>query len=362
MALEQSTSEDEGAASSIKEVNTDESEDIDLAALMERYQGSLSVSISDEECKSLFLKQGESEDEFAARANEIMQRYKMQYALSEDTEQVEKEMGSNVNSELVENDVLEQGEPSMLETESYEVEIGEEIQEEEVEASNASAADAPTRNSATKVEASSNDADESKELEEMVTKLTLENEALKKKKVLKKRIYELSQENDKLKRCTQRNALANIAVKFDDAVNNAVAKVSKMVCKPDDADIFEGGFPEMSEGDENGDCVLDSEPAFGRRLEYKHVEVLSPISHMTENTNYFQSAQAPSDKYQPIKPKSSVSVSVNDVLEEARLASGVVTIDDWSDDASRRVEEAKRYIKNSVEALKRKNVPEGMHS
>ena len=127
MALEQSTSEDEG----IKEVNTDESEDIDLAALMERYQGSLSVSVSGEECKSLSLKQGESEDEYAARANEIMQRYKMQYVLSEDTEQVENEMGSNVNSKLVEKDVFEQVEPPMLETESYEVEIGEEIQEEE---------------------------------------------------------------------------------------------------------------------------------------------------------------------------------------------------------------------------------------
>eukprot|EP00986_Skeletonema_menzelii_P007100 scaffold2745_cov137-Skeletonema_menzelii.AAC.5 len=472
MALEPSISED-----------TVESEDIDLAALMKRYQGSLSVSISGEEYKSLSLKEGESadsdfkktddyydldEDEYAARANEIMQRYKMQYAPSDDTEQssessvaynakeeesnadadeaetfreciedraeelmnksrqilelsemdgrkekkevevvdagvvdlvenaeIGEEMGSKVEYEIVEEDVLEQVEPRMLEEEEIqfesesgtaeeeesefdelfqletetgsaekddldEVEIGEEIQEEEVEAmveaSNTSAVS--TSISATKVEASSNDADESEDLEEMITKLTLENEALKRKKELKKRIYELSQENDKLKMCTQRNALANIAIKFDDAVTNAVSKVSKiMVCAPDDADIFEEGFPEMSEGDENGDSALVSE-RFGRRLEYKQVEVLSPISHITENTNYFQSVPASPNSYQlkmqaynkkhrdPIKPNS--SVSVNDALEEARLASGV-SIDDGLDDALRRVEEAKRYIKNRSE-------------
>jgi len=130
-----------------------------------------------------------------------------------------------------------------------------------------------------------------------------------------------------------------------------------MVCAPDDADIFEERFPEMSEGDENGDRALVSE-RFGRRLEYKQVEVLSPISHITENTNYFQSVPASPNSYQlkmqaynkkhrvPIKPNS--SVSVNDVLEEARLASGV-SIDDGLDDALRRVEEAKRYIKNRSE-------------
>ena len=46
MALEPSISED-----------TVESEYIDLAALMKRYQGSLSVSISGEEYKSLSLKE-----------------------------------------------------------------------------------------------------------------------------------------------------------------------------------------------------------------------------------------------------------------------------------------------------------------
>ena len=551
MALEIS---EEDAISCILEVNTVESEDIDIAALMKRYQGSLSVSMSGE---SLSLKQGGSadisvketdeqddldEDEYAARANEIMQRYKMQYAASDDTEQssessdaynakkeeskadadeaetfrecmdravelinksrqilelsevdgekeekevevvdaevvdlvendaIGEKMSSKVESEKVEDDVHEQVESRMLEEEENdeerqcesesgsaeekddpdEVEIGEKIQEEEVEASNANAIS--TSNSATKVanivdesedleemitkltlenealkkkrelerrmyelsqendklklytqrnaagekdnpdeveigekiqekevEASNakavstsnsatkvaNIVDESEDLEEMITKLTLENEALKKKRELKKRIYELSQENDKLKIDTQRNALAKMAIKFDDAVKNAVAKVSKIMvcdCAPDNALLdfhsvdaiqpdTKGGVPEMSDGDENGNCVLDSEPALCRRLEYKQVEVLSPISHLTENTNYFRSAPAPPNSYQlkmqaynekyqdSIKSKSSASVNL------ASFSSGVA-IDDGVDNALRRIEEAKMQAYN----------------
>jgi len=214
-----------------------------------------------------------------------------------------------------------------------------------------------TSKSVAEVEASSNDADESEELEEMITKLTQENEVLKKKKEMKKRIYQLEQENDQLKMSPQRNALANMAIKFDDAVANAVAKVSKiMVCAPDDEDIFEDGFPEESVGDENRIFAVDPASEFGR-LEYKQNQVLSPVSHMTDEniTSFVVSDPAPPNSYQlkmqayhrkyqdPIKPKP--AVTVNDVLKEARLASGVGN-SDGVEDAMRRVEEAKRYIKN----------------
>ena len=171
---------------------------------------------------------------------------------------------------------------------------------------------------------------------------------------MKKRIYQLEQENDQLKMSPQRNALANMAIKFDDAVANAVARVSKiMVCAPEDEDIFEDGFPEESE---NRIFAVDPTSDFGR-LEYKQKQVLSPVSHMTDEntTSFVVSAPAPPNSYQlkmqayhqkykdPIKPKP--AVTVNDVLKEARLASGVGNNDSF-EDAMRRVEEAKRYIKN----------------
>lgn len=582
MAIESSASDDG------RELDTVESEDIDLAALMKRYQGSLSVSVSEEEGVPISLKQVDTaasddkdtddvdyddldEDEYAARANDIMKRYKMQFALSDDTEdnssdeddtadddvdeteparesvvdraddlvnksrqllesskadrekeeeeedhvdnvvadlladveigeeiafeetaleQVQSGTGveehfDEVESKTGEVDVLEQIEPKTEEEEGKEVieieeeikletksgsaeeeeleaveideeiqlesgtgsaeeeemedvEIDEEIQEDEVEAStvdiveaeveessgtaveaeaeasssqsvaevvaSSSQSDAEveastskiteavasaiksvaeavssstsksvaevalstsksvaevassTSNSVAEAEASSNDAVESEELEEMITKLTQENEVLKKKKEMKKRIYQLEQENDQLKMSPQRNALANMAIKFDDAVANAVARVSKiMVCAPEDEDIFEEGFPEESVGDENKIFAVDPASDFGR-LEYKQKQVLSPVSHMTDEntTSFLVSAPAPPNSYQlkmqayhqkykdPIKPRP--AVTVKDVLKEARLASGVG--DDEGEDAMRRVEEAKLYIKN----------------
>ncbi|KAK1744960.1 hypothetical protein QTG54_004251 [Skeletonema marinoi] len=575
MAIKPSASEEDGR----DVLDTVESEDIDLAALMQRYQGSLSVSMSGEDVASVSLNKVESadsdvkeddvdyddldEDEYAARANDIMQRYKMQYALSDDTElssadsydgvdeeskaevdtaesfreciedraeelvnksrqmleslvvdeeqedeedtevvdllenveigeeitesfeedalehvqsgtvteehleEVESEPVKEDDLEHVESNTLEEEEKEhvevaeeilveaesgsaeeeetehvevseeipveiesgsaeeevtedvemdeeiLVETESgsaeeeeeevedvevddeeipletetgsadlEEVEIGEEIQEDEVEAStinivevdveastcNSVAAEveasasnsvtdvkASTSNSvAAEVEASSKDADESEDLEEMISKLEQENEVLKKKKELKKRIYELSQENDQLKMSPQRNALANMAIKFDDAVANAVSKVSKiMVCAPDDEDIFdfEGGFPQMSGEHENGVCAVGSESDNFGQLDCKQVQVLSPVS-LDENTNYFPAPptafqlkmQAYNQKYQgPVKPEPAVTVS--DVLKEARIAAGVET-DDSLAIAVRRVEEAKQYIRN----------------
>jgi len=578
MAIKPSASEEDGR----DVLDTVESEDIDLAALMQRYQGSLSVSMSGEDVASVSLNKVESadsdvkeddvdyddldEDEYAARANDIMQRYKMQYALSDDTElssadssddydgvdeeskaevdtaesfreciedraeelvnksrqmleslvvdeeeedeedtevvdllenveigeeitesfeedalehvqsgAVTEEHLEEVESEPVKEDDLEHVESNaheeeekehvevaqeilveaesgsaeeeetehvevseeipveiesgsaeeevtedvemdeeiLVETESgsaeeeeeevedvevddeeipletetgsadlEEVEIGEEIQEDEVEASTVNIveadAEASTCNSvvaeveasasnsvtdvkastsnsvAAEVEASSKDADESEDLEEMISKLEQENVALKKKKELKKRIYELAQENDQLKMSPQRNALANMAIKFDDAVANAVSKVSKiMVCAPDDEDIFdfEGGFPQMSGEHENGVCAVGSESDNFGQLDCKQVQVLSPVS-LDENTNYFPAPptafqlkmQAYNQKYQgPVKPEPAVTVS--DVLKEARLAAGVET-DDSLANAVRRVEEAKQYIRN----------------
>uniref|UniRef100_A0A7S2LF52 Uncharacterized protein n=1 Tax=Skeletonema marinoi TaxID=267567 RepID=A0A7S2LF52_9STRA len=555
MAIKPSASEEDGR----DVLDTVESEDIDLAALMQRYQGSLSVSMSGEDVASVSLNKVESadsdvkeddvdyddldEDEYAARANDIMQRYKMQYALSDDTElssadssddydgvdeeskaevdtaesfreciedraeelvnksrqmleslvvdeeeedeedtevvdllenveigeeitesfqedalehvqsgAVTEEHLEEVESEPVKEDDLEHVESNAheeeekehvevaqeilveaesgsaeeeetehvevseeipveiesgsaeeeeeevedvevddeeipLETETgsadlEEVEIGEEIQEDEVEASTVNIveadAEASTCNSvvaeveasasnsvtdvkastsnsvAAEVEASSKDADESEDLEEMISKLEQENEVLKKKKELKKRIYELAQENDQLKMSPQRNALANMAIKFDDAVANAVSKVSKiMVCAPDDEDIFdfEGGFPQMSGEHENGVCAVGSESDNFGQLDCKQVQVLSPVS-LDENTNYFPAPptafqlkmQAYNQKYQgPVKPEPAVTVS--DVLKEARLAAGVET-DDSLANAVRRVEEAKQYIRN----------------
>jgi len=572
MAIKPSASEEDGR----DVLDTVESEDIDLAALMQRYQGSLSVSMSGEDAASVSLNKVESadsdmkeddvdyddldEDEYAARANDIMQRYKMQYALSDDTElssadssddydvvdeesktevdkaesfreciedraeelvnksrqmleslvvddeeedeeeeeaelvdllenveigeeiteSIEEEAIEHVQSgtvteehleevesqpvqeddlEHVESNALEEEEEEhvevakeivveaesrsaeeeetehaevseetpveiesgsaeeeeteaveideeiLVETESgsaeeeevedvevdetetgsvdlEEVEVGEEIQEDEVEASTiniveadveastcnsvAAEVEASASNSVTdakasasnsvaaEVEASSKDEDESEDLEEMITKLEQENEVLKKKKELKKRIYELSQENDQLKMSPQRNALANMAIKFDDAVANAVSKVSKiMVCAPDDEDIFdfEGGFPQMSGEHENGVCAVGSDSDNFGQLDCKQVQVLSPVS-LDENTNYFPAPptafqlkmQAYNQKYQgPIKPEPAVTVS--DVLKEARIAAGVET-DDSLANAVRRVEEAKQYIRN----------------
>ena len=516
MAIKPSATE-EDAASCIEGdeerdvLETAESEDIDLAALMQRYKTSLSVSMSGEEDASQPLQKVESadndakeagddddldEDEYAARANDIMKRYKLQYALSDDSEQtsagsydddddddggaeeesqvdvdeasenfreciedraeelvnkvrqeletseveaeqvveegeefeveIGEEMGSEtfvedalehvesanpnleeevvmveevvveaallenveigekigsesfeeetveeehveeVESETFEEDDLEQVSEEVdddleeVESESFEEEkeqeevaVGEEIQEEEV--------DAPASN-VTEVEASASAAtDGSEDLEAMITQLMQENEELKKKKELQKRIYALAQENEKLKKSPKRNALADMACKFDDAVSTAVAKVSNiMVCAPADEDIFDPDTfdPErgtMSEEENENDDDLG-------QSEYDHIRVLSPLSHMTdENTNYFQSAPAPPSSFQlkmqaynerhqePFKPKP--TVTVEEALQEARTASGLPT-DASLDDAMRRIEEAKQYIKNRTAVLK----------
>ena len=489
MTIKLSATED--SASLVKEdenrnvLDTTESEDIDLEALMQRYQGSLSVSMSGEDSEKAASAESDilDEDEYAARANDIMKRYKIQYSLSDDSEQISTvsnvgkeeensvvdeesepfqefiedraeelvnqsrqilrqstteeeneendkisileevnnllenvEIGEELGSETFAEDTLGQVEPESMEKNNQEqvapeqvdgvsldgevgaveigeeiqeenesgsfvgeimkeVEIGEEIKEENFETSAIIAAaeiqaevddiikadvtedgkeeaNAVTTEVETadveETETTSEDVHSSEDLEDMINKLTQENEELKKKKELKKRIYELSQENDQLKMSPQRTALAKMACKFDDAVATAVAKVSKiMVCAPEDEDIFESeeGFSQMAE-ENAGDFV-----------EYKPVQVLSPVSHMTdENTNYFQTAQARPNSYQlkmqvyndkyPGHIKAEPAITVNEVLQEARIASGAVPTEESLALATRRVEEAKMYIKN----------------
>lgn len=482
MAIQRSaTEEDAAAASCIEEdeerdvLDTAASDDIDLEALMQRYKGSLSASLSEEEIAPEPVQKVESagsdEDEYAARANNIMQRYKLKYAVSDDSEQtsadsvdgaeeesqvdvdeasdnfgeciedsaeelintchqapessevkideeevvviaaevdllenveigedivsqtfekdaielvsktVTKEHVEEVKSESFEQNDLEQIESSASEEEDVnevksesfdeeemeEVEIGEEVEEEEEEvvavASTVTGVEASTSIVDAKVEASASNCDD---LEEMVTKLMQENEELKKKKELQKRIYLLAQENEKLKRSSpKRNALADMACKFDDAVTTAVARVSKiMVCAPTDEDIFdsEGAFTTMSQvsGEhQNGVCTVGSESDDVGLFEYDDkVLLLSPVSHMTdENTHFFQSApsqlnsfqlkmQAYNKKYQLPQEslKSKPTLTVEEALREARIATGVP--DTSLDDAMSRVKEAKQFIKN----------------
>jgi hypothetical protein len=315
-------------------------------------------------------------------SQEVVEEVELVEEIQEEVEEVEivEDIQEEVEEVEIDEDIQEEvgeveiDEDIQEEEDLEEVEIGEEIQEEEVVAASTSNVvtdvEASTSIVVAEVEAStSNATDECEDLEEMVTKLMQENDQLKKKKELQKRIYELSQENEQLKKSPKRNALADMACKFDDAVTTAVAKVSKiMVCAPSDEDIFdpEEGFTTMSEvsgENQNGVCAVGSDESddFGRfEYDHKQVQVLSPVSLMTdENTNYLQTAppahpstfqlkmQAYNQKYQlpqePVKPKP--SVTIEDALREARVASGV-SADTSLDDAMRRVEEAKKYIKN----------------
>lgn len=258
-----------------------------------------------------------------------------------------------VGSEPAEDEVLEDVESELLE----DVEIGEEA-----------AAD---------IEGSASNATEvTEDLEEMMAQLMKENEELKKKKELQKRIDDLAKENEKLKESTneapQRSALASVACKFDDAVTTAVTKVSKiMVCAPADEDIFdaEGGLVTMSDEsflssgdpqDENGVCVVGSESEDGKNVSSTWVT----DGAMDENLNlqsaarsnaYNMKMQAYNEKYHPHAPEESSSpmsdpVSLIDAtLLEARIATGEATnatTADSLDEAMRRVEEAKQFIKN----------------
>jgi hypothetical protein len=259
-----------------------------------------------------------------------------------------------VGSEPAEDEVLEDVESELLE----DVEIGEEA-----------AAD---------IECSASNATEvTEDLEEMMAQLMKENEELKKKKELQKRIDDLAKENKKLKESTnetpQRSALASVACKFDDAVTTAVTKVSKiMVCAPADEDIFdaEGGLVTMSDEsfpssgdpqDENGVCVVGSESEDGKNVSSTWVT----DGAMDENLNlqsaarrnaYNMKMQAYNEKYHPHAPEESKPpmsdhpVSLIDAtLLEARIATGEATnatTADSLDEAMRRVEEAKQFIKN----------------
>jgi len=438
-------------------------EDVDastLAALLQRYNQSMSVSMSmsmsgEEDAK---LQNADSdvketddteededdddidEDGYAARAKDIMQRYKTEYALSEDSEQTsadsdedgeEKEedeeqhrdvdidgveKGDATFSECIEEraeelinksrQMLDSSEMNVQEEEGKEdgdgidaesveevdllanVEIGEELLEgvgsepaedevledvesellEDVEIGEEAAAD---------IECSASNATEvTEDLEEMMAQLMKENEELKKKKELQKRIDDLAKENKKLKESTnetpQRSALASVACKFDDAVTTAVTKVSKiMVCAPADEDIFdaEGGLVTMSDEsfpssgvpqDENGVCVVGSESEDGKNVSSTWVT----DGAMDENLNlqraarsnaYNMKMQAYNEKYHPHAPEESSPpmsdpVSLIDAtLLEARIATGEATnatTADSLDEAMRRVEEAKQFIKN----------------
>ena len=257
-----------------------------------------------------------------------------------------------VGSEPAEDEVLENVDSELLE----DVEIGEE-------------AAADIKGSA------SNATEVTEDLEEMMAQLMQENEELKKKKELQKRIDDLAKENQKLKESTneapQRSALASVACKFDDAVTTAVTKVSKiMVCAPADEDIFdaEGGLVTMSDEsfpssgdpqDENGVCVVGSESEDGKNVSSTWVT----DGAMDENLNlqsaarsnaYHMKMQAYNEKYHPApeesKPPMSDPVSLIDAtLLEARIATGEATnatTADSLDEAMRRVEEAKQFIKN----------------
>lgn len=256
-------------------------------------------------------------------------------------------------SEPAEDEVLEDVDSEVLE----DVEIGEEA-----------AAD---------IEGSASNATEvTEDLEEVMAQLMKENEELKKKKELQKRIDDLAKENEKLKESTneapQRSALASVACKFDDAVTTAVTKVSKiMVCAPADEDIFdaEGGLVTMSDEsfpssgvpqDENGVCVVGSESEDGKNVSSTWVT----DGAMDENLNlqraarsnaYNMKMQAYNEKYHPHAPEESSPpmsdpVSLIDAtLLEARIATGEATnatTADSLDEAMRRVEEAKQFIKN----------------
>lgn len=440
-------------------------EDVDastLAALLQRYNQSMSVSMSmsgeedaklqnDSDVKETDDTEEDEDDDdidedgYAARANDIMQRYKTQYAMSEESEQTsaesdedgeekeeDEEQHRDVDIDGVEEDdaafsecieeraeklinksrqMLDSSEMKVQEEEGKEdgddidaesveevdllanVEIGEEFgsqtfeevdtasSEESVEEVESEMAeedlveDVPAEDD--DIEGSASNATEvTEDLEEMMAQLMQENEELKKKKELQKRIDDLAKENQKLKESTneapQRSALANVACKFDDAVTTAVTKVSKiMVCAPVNEDIFdaEGGLVTMSDEsfpssgdpqDENGVCVVGSESEDGKNVS----STWAMDGAMDENLNlqsaarsnaYHMKMQAYNEKYHPHapeepKPPMSDPVSLIDAtLLEARIATGEAsnaTTADSLDEAMRRVEEAKQFIKN----------------
>lgn len=431
-------------------------EDVDastLAALLQRYNQSMSVSMSMSGEEDAKLQNADSdvketddteededdddidEDDYAARANDILQRYKTQYAMSEETEQTSAESdedgeekeedekhrdvdidgveeGDATFSDCIEEraeglinksrQMLDSSEMKVQEEEGKEdgddidaesveevdllanVEIGEEFGSqtfEEVDTASSQESVEEEEESEMAEEdikgSTSNATEVTEDLEEMMAQLMQENEELKKKKELQKRIDDLAKENQKLKESTneapQRSALASVACKFDDAVTTAVTKVSKiMVCAPVDEDIFdaEGGLVTMSDesspssghpqDEENGVCVVGSESEDGKNVSSTWVT----DGAMDENLNlqsaarsnaYHMKMQAYNEKYHPhapekSKPPMSDPVSLIDAtLLEARIATGEATnatTADSLDEAMRRVEEAKQFIKN----------------
>ena len=410
------------------ELDTAESEDLDadtLAALLQRYKSSVTVSMSssvDDDDTSQHLQKTEStdidvnkaddggddtnddvddddldEDEYVARANDIINKYKTRYSLSDDSEQfsadphededgidegkasesfrecVEKEIAEDLKKEtplkIEEEESEEEGEETVQDDVFEEVKSLEDVNigDEEI-AANLSNIDAEVEESASEA------TDGTEDLEEMITKLMQENNDLKKKKELErkkelqKRINDLAQENAKLKKSSdpvpQRSALANMACKFDDAVTSAMTKVSKiMVCAPAEDDICDPEddlttvSDECSPQYETGVCDVGSD-SFGQ---FEHgLKAFSSFSHVTDENMHLQSAparpstyqlkmQAYNEKYkaedsnQPVK--TTPATTIDAALQEARIATGAAT-DDSLYEAMRRVEEAKQFIKN----------------
>ena len=279
-------------------------------------------------------------------------------SVEEEEEEVESEMAEEdlvedvpaedddlegVGSEPAEDEVLENVDSELLE----DVEIGEEaVADIEDSASNAT--------------------EVTEDLEEMMAQLMQENEELKKKKELQKRIDDLAKENQKLKESTneapQRSALASVACKFDDAVTTAVTKVSKiMVCAPADEDIFdaEGGLVTMSDEsfpssgdpqDENGVCYVSStwvtDGAMDENLNLQSAARSNAYKMKMQACNEKHHPHAPAEESPPMSGPVSL---IDATLLEARIVTGEATnatTDDSLDEAMRRVEEAKQFIKS----------------
>ena len=206
----------------------------------------------------------------------------------------------------------------------------------------------------------------------MMAQLMEENDELKKKKDLQKRINELAEENEQLKKSTgapQRNVLASMACKFDDAVTTAVVKVSKiMVCAPADEDIFDPDvfdatsnedFPSSGhpQDDENGVCIVGSasdEADYGKEVMFDAMdENTTNIQSAARTASYKMKMQAYNEKYHQNLPAENPATEMSEppsfidaTLQEARLVTGEVVADKSMNEAMRRVEEAKQFVKN----------------